>query len=287
MSLYLAYYLMSVVPFILLTWSLYVPFRAGQLYNGPIYCMAIGGYFAAFACRDLGWTFWVALVGALVIGTMFGFIPALGFSRTTGIATAMASISLIFITQSVIRNLQFLGGPRGFWYIPQVDNLLLISYGIVLAVGILIYRLDHSRIGRALEAIFVDPNLAASMGVNVRWTKTFVLTLSSAIGAIAGVIYAFSMGIIYPDSFGFTQLLYVWAMLCIGGRYTMWGALITAPVLWGLPQWVPQQVSPYTKILYGAILVIILILRPEGLISRRMVKKVRHIFSNIPILWNR
>lgn len=277
MSLYMVYYLQFVAALILLTWALYMPFRAGQLYNGPIYCMAIGGYFAAFVVRDLGWPFWLALIAAVVVGAIFGFIPALGFARTTGIATAMASMALIFIIQSVIRNLGFLGGSKGLWNIPEVNNLLPISYGIVLIVGILVYRLDHSRIGRALEAMLIDPNLSATMGVNVRWTSVFALTLSSAIGALAGVLFAFTMRTIYPDSFGFMLLLYIWTMLYVGGRYTMWGALIAAPILWGLPQWVPRQIAEYTNILYGALLIIILLLRPQGLISRGVLQRVQAI----------
>ncbi|MBA7577244.1 hypothetical protein ES708_19091 [subsurface metagenome] len=272
MSLYMMYYLQFVAVFILLFWSLYIPFRAGQLYNGPVFCMAIGGYFAAFATRDLGWPFGLALLAAVALGALFGFIPALGFARTKGIATAMGSIALIFIIQSVIRNLTFLGGAQGFWNIPKVDHLLPIAYGIVLIVGLFVYRLDHSRLGRAMEAILTDPDLAPSMGVNVRWLNIFVLTISGAIGALAGVIFAFTLRTIYPETYGFSLLLYIWAMLFIGGRYTMWGGIVSAPLLWGFPQWVPSAVAQYTNILYGVLLIIILTLRPEGIISRGLLQ---------------
>ncbi len=76
-----------------------------------------------------------------------------------------------------------------------------------MIVGILVYRLDHSRIGRALETNLVDPTLSATMGVNVARVSIFALTVSSAIGALAGVIYAFTLGTIYPESFGFSLLL--------------------------------------------------------------------------------
>lgn len=283
MSLYLVYYLQFTAVFILLTWAFYIPFRGGQLYNGPIYCMAIGGYFSAFVVRDLGWPFGLALICAVLVGAIFGFIPALGFARTTGVATAVASIALIFIIQSVIRNVEFLGGSRGFWDIPEVDYLLPITYGIVLIVGILVYRLDHSRLGRAIEAIRVDPSPGATMGVNVTRLSIFALTLSSAIGALSGVIYAFTLGTIHPDSFGFSLLLYTWTMLFVGGRYTMWGAIVAAPMLWGLPQWVPHAVAEYTNILYGALLIIILLLRPQGIIDRRTLQHI----GSLGRIWRR
>lgn len=283
MSLYMVYYLQFVAIFILLTWAFYIPFRGGQLYNGPIYCMAIGGYFSAFAARDLGWPFGLALIGAVLLGAIFGLLPALGFARTTGIATAVASMALIFIIQSVIRNLQFLGGAQGFWGIPDVDYLLPLSYLIVLIVGIIIYRLDHSRFGRALEAIRVNPSLGATMGVNCIQLSVVVLTFSSVIGALSGVIFAFTLGTIYPDSFGFSLLLYTWTMLFVGGRYTMWGALIAAPILWGLPQWIPNVIAEYTNIIYGALLVITLLLRPEGIIDRRALQYV----GSVRNIWHR
>jgi branched-chain amino acid transport system permease protein len=273
-SLYLTYYLQFVAVFILLTWALYIPFRAGLLYNGCVYCMAIGGYFAAFAMRDLGWPFGLALLAAMVVGGLLGFLPALGFTRTKGIATAIGSIALIFIIQSVLRNLEFLGGVRGFHDIPRVDYLLLITYLFVLLIGFFIYRLDHSRLGRAMEAMCVDSELAATMGVDIRKIGVLLLTISSVIGALAGVIFAVAVRTIYPNTFDFTLLLYIWTMLFIGGRYTMWGTLIAVPILWGLPQWLPSAITEYTKIAYGALLVIVIIMRPEGIVNRHLLNRL-------------
>ena len=274
MSLNLMYYFQFVGVFILLTWALYIPFRGGLLYNGCVYCMAIGGYFAAFTMRDLGWPFGLALIGAMGLGGLLGFLPAIGFIRTKGIATAIGSIALIFIIQSILRNVGFLGGTRGFHGIPQVEQLLLITYGIILLIGFFIYRLDHSRLGRTIEAMSVYPERAGTMGINTRKIGILLLSISSVIGALAGVIYAVAVRTIYPSTFNFSLLLYIWTMLFIGGRYTMWGTLIAAPILWGLPSWVPSEVAEYTKIVYGAILVIVITMRPEGVISRRLLQRI-------------
>jgi branched-chain amino acid transport system permease protein len=272
-------YLSLVAVFILLTWSMYLPFKAGYLYNGPIYSMAIGAYLAAFLVRDLGCPFPLALIAATLFGGFMGYLPSLGFARTSGVATAMASISLIFIIQSIIRNLGFVGGGGGLGGIPEVSYLLPVCYGLVALVGLLIYRLDHSRLGRALEMIIVDPDLAAAMGVNVRRVSVFILTASSTLGALAGVLYAFSLQSINPDSFGFGLLLYVWTMLYLGGRFTMWGALVAAPLLWGLPQWVPGDVAEYTNIFYGLLLVLVLLIRPQGFIGRDTIGFLRRLTS--------
>jgi branched-chain amino acid transport system permease protein len=277
MSVYMQHYLVFVGVFILLVWAFYVPFRAGLLYNGPVYCMAVGGYLAAFLVRDAGWPFGFALIAAIAVGTFFGFAPALGFARTTGVVTSVASMALIFIIQSVIRNLDFLGGPKGLLHIPKIPYLLPLTLILVIGAGVLIYRLDNSRLGRAFEVIGTDPDLARTMGINVRWLSILSLTFSSVLGSLAGVVFAFNLRTIQPEAFGFPLLLSSTAMLFIGGRYTMWGALITVPILWGLPEWVPSELTRYTNLFYGALLIVMLVLRPEGIVTRNTVERIRNL----------
>jgi branched-chain amino acid transport system permease protein len=236
--------------------------------------MAIGGYFAAYMVRDMAWPFWLALITAIIVGAIVGYLPALGLAGTSGLATGMASTALIFIIQSVISNLHFLGGSTGFANMPQVNYLLPISCFCVLIVGIIIYRIEHSRIGRAMEAIREDPNLAASMGVNIKATNMFSITTSSAIGALAGVLFAFNLGAIYPDTFSFGLLLSTSTMMFIGGRYTMWGPVIAAPILYGLPQWLPHWATSYGNYILGVLLIIVLMVRPQGVITRGLVRRI-------------
>ena len=176
---------------------------------------------------------------------------------TIGIVTAIASLALIFILQSVLRNLNFIGGALGILNIPRIGYLPIVIWVCVFLIGLFVYRIDNSRIGRALEAIRTDPDLAKTLGMNLPLLSVFVMTVASVIGALAGVFYAFAVGTINPDMFGFTLLLNAMAMLFIGGRYTMWGIIISAPILWGLPLWVPPSVSPYMNLIIGALLVIV------------------------------
>jgi branched-chain amino acid transport system permease protein len=185
----------------------------------------------------------------------------------------MASIALVFMVQSVVRNLEFLGGSIGF-YMPRVSYVEILSYVSLLVVGVFIYRLERSRFGRALEAMLEDPDLAASMGINTTRINIYVLTLSSVIGALAGVIFAFNLGAIYPDSFGFALMLYATTMLFVGGRFTMWGAVLAAPILFGLPRWLPHSMAQYSNYIYGALLVIVLILRPQGVVTRGLLRRI-------------
>jgi branched-chain amino acid transport system permease protein len=202
-------------------------------------------------------------------------LPSLAFSRTTGIVTATASMALIYIIQAIIRNMEFIGAARGYWSIPRMDYLPIIIWGCVLLVGLFIYRIDSSRFGRALEAMRTDPALAGALGMNSPWISIFVMTVASVIGGLAGVLYAFTIRALTADSFGFTLLLNTMAMLFIGGRYTMWGGIISVPVLWGLPMWAPTTIAPYMNLIIGVLLVVTLVVRPEGLISREMMQRLR------------
>jgi len=267
--------------YILLLWAVYLPFRGGQLYNGPFFCMAIGAYIAAYTAKVLHWPTGLSLFVALISGAGVGFLLSLAFSQTTGLVTATASLALIFVIQAVIRNIEFLGGPNGMWNIPKMPYLPVVIWVGVLLVGALIYRIDRSRIGRALEAMRTDPALAGSLGVNSRWLSVFVMTVSSAIGSLSGVFCAFAINAVTVDTFGFTLLLSTMAMLFIGGRYTMWGVVISVPVLWGIPQVAPPWLAPYMNIIYGALLVAVLAVRPEGIVSREMTQNLKNRVGNL------
>ena len=275
MTAFIEIYFEMLGVYILLLWAVYLPFRGGQLYNGPFYCMAIGAYTAAYTAKFLSIPCGLALVLALILATIIGFLTSFAFSRTTGIVTAAASMSLIFIIVAVINNFELVGASRGIWGIPKMPGLLPIIYTAVVIIGFIIYRIDNSRLGRALEAMRTDPDLASTLGINLPMLSVFVMTLASAMGALAGVFYAFTLGSILAQNFSFPLLLTTMAMLFIGGRYTMWGVLISAPILWGIQLWLPSTLSQHTNLLYGALLVVILVVRPEGIISREVLNRLR------------
>jgi branched-chain amino acid transport system permease protein len=281
MSQSASYFIEFAIVYMLMAWGVYLPLKAGLLFAGPIYSMAIGGYLAAYLVIGLGWPFLLALVVAILAGALVGFLPAIGLARTVGITTAMASIALVFIIQAVFKSMSWLGGTNGYRITEYPSYLNVVSWVSVVVVGWLLWRVERSRLGRAMEAIMVDRHLALSMGINVTTISVFALTASCAIGALAGAIFVFNIGRIYPDSFGFTLALYANTIVFVGGRYTVWGAMVAAPILFGLPQWLPHSIAPYSNVLYGVVLVGILILRPEGIITKRLVERVSALFRRL------
>lgn len=274
------YFLILVIVYILLVWGALIPFRAGLLYNGTVYCMAIGGYVAGFLSKNFDLPFIVCVLAAILVGLILGFIPALGFARTNGIVTAISSMALIFILESVIRNLDFLGGSTGMTGIHKENHLLLWAVILLIIFGVFLYRLNNSRIGRAWEAIQTDPQMAQSLGVNTFWMTVAALTLSSVFSATAGAVYAFNMRVLYPGTFSFTFLLNIMTMLFVGGRYTQWGAIISCPLLWSISVFMPTSIQKLSNYIYAVILILILMLRPEGIVTRRMTNKVKNFVTS-------
>ena len=275
------FFLILVIVYILVVWGALIPFRAGLLYNGTVYCMAIGGYVAGYLSKTMSAPFIVCILAAVLAGLIFGFIPALGFARTNGIVTAISSMALIFILQSVLRNLQFLGGSTGMTGIKKVDHLLLWAVVILIIFGAFLYRLNNSRIGRALEAIQTDPQMAETLGVNTRQMTVLALTLSAVFASVAGAIYAFNIRVLYPGTFSFSFLLNIMTMLFVGGRYTQWGVIISAPLLWSINTFMPTSVQKLSNYIYAVILIVILMVRPEGIITRNMTHKAKTFFTSL------
>jgi branched-chain amino acid transport system permease protein len=82
------------------------------------------------------------------------------------------------------------------------------------------------------------------------------------------------VGSVFPGAFSFSILLMIFSVVFIGGNLTMWGPVLFAPILWGIPLILPEVIAQWKDVIYGALLIGILIFRPEGVISKELVRKV-------------
>ena len=108
----------------------------------------------------------------------------------------------------------------------------------------------------------------------------FLQVASGALSGIAGAIFAFTIGVIFPDAFGLQQLLNIFIIVFGGGTYAMWGAVIFALILWGIPLILPESIADSKDLICGGLLIVILISRPEGVISRPMITWIRNTILN-------
>ncbi len=275
----LYYYMAIAAVNILLSWAMYLPYRVAHLHFIVVANMAISGYTAAYLVMNLHVPFGLALVAGFALGGIIGFIVSLFIGDAPTFAVVIVGFTFIFITRTVIENLKAVGGALGMFGLPNIAatpgahrwTMLAILYGLVLLVGFLIHRFDNSRLGRAASAVFVDKELAASLGVDIKKLGMLLQTFSCTIAGGIGVLYGFIYKSLYLTFFDFSLVGIAMTVIFVGGYATQWGALVVAPILYGVPLLFPPAIQSWRIVIYGALLILVLVLKPEGFLTRRFV----------------
>jgi branched-chain amino acid transport system permease protein len=267
----LYYFLGFTAIYILMGWALYLPYRVGQLHFLIVACMAITAYFGGFAAKEWDWPFILVLALGILIGIIIAFIFALAIGKAPCFTVVIVGLTSVFIVKTVIENWRLLGGTVGFFHIPNLNHMLLIIYFLVFVVGLLIYKIDHSRWGRAASVVFVDREVAVTLGVDIKKLGMFFQIMACAIAGMAGILDAFLVRSLSPEFFTFSMIGYLMCILFVGGYTTMWGVILSAFFLQGIPLMFPSEIASWRQVIYGALLVVIILLRPEGLITRKML----------------
>jgi branched-chain amino acid transport system permease protein len=137
-------------------------------------------------------------------------------------------------------------------------------------------RLENSRVGRAWTAIREDEIAASASGIPTLRFKLLAFAIGASTSGFAGVIFASKVGSFTPDNFLFINSILVLAMVIFGGMGSMAGVILGAVVLGGLPEVLRDYVPPTDRYIYfGAMLVIMMIFRPQGLLpSKRRAREI-------------
>ncbi|HAP55003.1 MAG: branched-chain amino acid ABC transporter permease [Treponema sp.] len=277
------YYFLAITAVnILMTWAIYLPYRVAHLHFITIANMAISGYLAGFLVMSLKLPFFWALLIGFAVGGIIGYIVSLFIGDAPTFAVVIVGFTFIYITRTVIENLPAVGGTMGMFGLPNIGNspaahryiILAILYGLVLLVGFLIHRFDSSRLGKAASAVFVDKDLATSLGVDIKKVGQLLQVFSCLVAGGTGVLYGFIYKSFHLDFFTFHLVGVFMTTIFVGGYTTLWGSLLMAPVLYGLPLLFPKEIQSWRMVIYGVILILILVLKPEGFITRKFVYNI-------------
>ena len=255
---------------LILTLSLYLNFYCGQFSLGVAAFMGLGAYLSAVLTVTYGLNLNLALVISAAVTCGVGVLLAFPALRLKGFYLAIATIGLVEIFRVMFKNIPFIGGTAGFS--GMVGTSLPLLYAWVILTLVLVWKLEHSRLGWAMRAIHQDETVAEMMGLNTTYLKVVSFGIGTAVAALGGGLYAHYMFYIDPDAFGFHRSLIILLFLVFGGR-TMWGILVGVPVLTILPEAVPQ-LGGMRMVFYGAILVLIMNLRPQGMVPEDLVRRV-------------
>ncbi len=252
---------------------------AGQLVLGYSAFYAVGAYTYALLNMYYGLSFWVCLP----LGGMFAALAglALGFPvlRLRGDYLAIVTLGFGEITRLLLINMSdFTQGARGVANIPRpsffnasfnLEQSTIYIYYIALVATIItilvVRRLKYSRIGLALEALNQDEIACEAMGINLRKTKLMAFALGSCWAGFAGVILAARNTYINPASFTFMDSAMILAIVVLGGMGSIWGVVIAALILSLLPEYL-RAFSEYRMLIFGALMVLMMIFRPQGIL---------------------
>jgi branched-chain amino acid transport system permease protein len=249
----------------------YLPLSMSQLDVGIAGYFSIGAYVSAFLTRDCDVAFAVALIaGALAAGAGALIVDGLATRvRLTGFAYAIFSLSFAESLRIVLNNVEAVGSSGGLVGIPAHTTLSIVA-AIAAAVLIGFWWLDRTRLGHLRTAIADDEFVVPIFGVPLTATKLTIFALGGALGGLAGGLYSHYVLFIRPDDFGFALLISLQLPMVFGGLDRFYGAVAGLLLLGFIPEFV-RELAQYRLIVMAAATLLVLILRPSGLITHHTI----------------
>ncbi|MCF6108444.1 branched-chain amino acid ABC transporter permease [Mesorhizobium muleiense] len=261
---------------------------AGLLDMGFVAFFAVGAYTIALLTADSEYAlaqytflpslnFWSALPFAVLAATLVGVLFGLPVLSVKGDYLAVATLGLGEIVRVLVISdaaKPVLGGAQGILQIPKPHigsfeladpvSLFYLTLVFVLVAAYIAWRLEGSRLGRAWMAIRDDEDVAQALGINLVQSKLLAYGLGAAFAGLAGAIFATMLTSVYPHSFSLLISINVLALLIVGGMGSLPGVIVGAILLIGLPE-VLREFDEYRYLFYGALLIVVMRVRPEGL----------------------
>lgn len=253
---------------------------AGLLDLGYVAFYAVGAYSYALLNHHFGLGFWAALPIGASLAFFFGVILGFPVLRLRGDYLAIVTLGFGEIIRLILENWNaFSFGPSGIANIPRpgffgIDLSLSqsITYVYFLMIGMAIFtifvvkRLQDSRLGRAWIALREDEVACQAMGIDKTRTKLSAFALGATWAGIGGVVFAAKTTFINPASFTIWESIIILCIVVLGGMGSVLGVIFGALVLILLPEYL-RAFSEYRMLLFGAILVIMMVFRPGGIIT--------------------
>jgi branched-chain amino acid transport system permease protein len=252
-----------------------------SLAHGAFFGM--GAYTSALLVTKCDWNFWATIPPAMAVAALVGILLGLLTLRLAGHYFAVSTMSFGIVVSLILEKWDDLTeGPRGISSIPAPTPIPLFGLGeirfesnaakyylavLVLAICLLfVWRLVHSPIGRALEAIRQNELLASCLGVNLVFYKLLAFSISAAMAGLAGVLYSVYITYLNPADAGLWNGFYAVMYLVIGGMGTFWGPLIGTLFLVTLPEFL-RMFQEYRLMLLGILLILTVTFLPDGIVG--------------------
>ena len=250
----------------MLALGFYVTMSSGILSVAHAAAAGMGAYAAAVLTTNFHWPFAPAVVVAIVVGGVVGAGLALVTMRMNLLVSSLVTLGFGETMSVIAFNIDYLGGASSFSGIPLRTTLGVTTGSLLLTIYV-VWRYEGARIGLAARAVRDNPLAAAANGIDVLRTRVIAFSLGAAIAGFAGAISAHYTLVVNPADLGFFPSFYIQVYAIFGGSYTMWGPILGAWVLTFLPQLL-RFAAVYRFALYGLSIVLVILLRPQGVLTR-------------------
>ena len=280
MSGYLSGLLAMLAINVIVAYSVFIPGSAGLLNLGAAGFVLVGAYTAG----ALTSIYDLALAPAIVLGSamaaLVGFVIAFPILRTRGIYMVLATFAFAEVVGGILLNIPALGGAAGLSVMAYAGLPVVVP----CAIGTVVFVawLMRTRFGLSVRAIHDDESVAHLFGVHLRMTQVLALTIGGAIGGLGGGLLVHQFNFIDVQSTGVLFSIYVLLYVLMGGTQTVWGPLFGAVFFTLVPEALRKlsTVDPSLKfleggryIVFGVAVVLIMMLRPQGVITRTMIER--------------
>ncbi|WP_022851962.1 ABC transporter permease subunit [Limisalsivibrio acetivorans] len=262
---------------------------AGLLDLGYVAFYAVGAYSYALLNMHFGISFWIALPIGAALAMLFGIILGFPVLRLRGDYLAIVTLGFGEIIRLVLENWNdFSQGPSGVAGIPRpqiwgvemdLGQATIFLYYLVLVLVVVtifsVNRLQNSRIGRAWLALREDEIACQAMGIDKTKTKLTAFALGATWAGIMGVVFAAKTTFINPASFTFLESAIILSVVVLGGMGSILGVILGALILILLPEYL-RAFSEFRMLIFGGSMVLMMVFRPQGLISNVRRKYLFH-----------
>ncbi|CAM3593538.1 branched-chain amino acid ABC transporter permease [Brevibacillus invocatus] len=297
-------YNLQVITFIVLNCilaiSIFITLATGQLSLGHAGFMSIGAYTSSILSKNADMPLFIAILAGALMAGLIALLIGAPTLKLHGLYLAIATLGFGEVVRVILLNMKITNGALGItglkslgtylydWEkmlgitaqslgvtVPVIKSLSTLVFMLLLFLLILFLtlRLNSSRLGRAFEAIRADETAARAMGIQVNYYKMLAFIIGSVLAGLCGGLFAHITTAITPNDFNYHKVVEILSFAVIGGTEVVWGALFGAIALTTLPE-VLRGLAEYKMIFYGAIMVLVMAVRPRGLIGSDTLQKL-------------
>lgn len=287
MSGYLESQLIILCLSIIYAYGIFLPAASGQLNLGAAGFITLGAYASGWLnlSDGLDLPILVSIVLAMLFVGAVSFVIAFPILRTRGVYMVLATFAFAEVVYGLTINMEFLGAAAGM----PVDDHAPVDVLVIATIAVILFcfYFMSTRLGLALRSIHDDESVSVLFGVNVRLAKVAAFTVGGMLMGLGGALYGHHYNYIEAQAFNVLLSIYILLYVLLGGTQTAWGPLVGAIFFTVVPELIRNLaieigstwLADSRFIFFGGFIVIMMVIRPEGVVTRTMQDRVISIFT--------